>query len=124
MSYVASDQRYDSMKYNPCGESGLRLPRVSLGLWHNFGASDNFENMKAMCFEAFDGGITHFDIANNYGAPAVGSAEENFGRILHEEMKAYRDEMIISTKRGTICGKGRTASGEAVSICLPVLMPA
>lgn len=106
MSYVASDQRYDSMKYNPCGESGLRLPRVSLGLWHNFGASDNFENMKAMCFEAFDGGITHFDIANNYGAPAVGSAEENFGRILHEEMKAYRDEMIISTKAGYYMWKG------------------
>lgn len=106
MSYVASDQRYDSMKYNPCGESGLRLPRVSLGLWHNFGAGDNFENMKAMCFEAFDGGITHFDIANNYGAPAVGSAEENFGRILHEEMSAYRDEMIISTKAGYYMWKG------------------
>ena len=106
MSYIASEQRYDSMKYTPCGESGLRLPRVSLGLWHNFGASDNFENMKAMCFEAFDGGITHFDIANNYGAPAVGSAEENFGRILREDMSAYRDEMIISTKAGYYMWKG------------------
>ena len=78
MSYLASPQRYDTMVYNPCGESGLRLPAVSLGLWHNFGAGENFDNMKAMCFAAFDGGITHFDIANNYGNPAVGSAEENF----------------------------------------------
>ncbi len=106
MFYIASEQRYDQMKYNPCGESGLRLPAVALGLWHNFGAGGNFDNMKAMCFEAFDGGITHFDIANNYGAPAVGSAEENFGRILKQEMSAYRDEMIVSTKAGYYMWKG------------------
>ena len=106
MSYTASEQRYDQMKYNPCGESGLRLPAVSLGLWHNFGAGENFDNMKAMCFTAFDGGITHFDIANNYGNPAVGSAEENFGRILREEMGAYRDEMIVSTKAVYFMWKG------------------
>lgn len=100
MSYIASQSRYETAKYRRCGESGLKLPLVSLGLWHNFGAKDNFENMKAMCFTAFDNGITHFDIANNYGFPAVGSAEENFGKILREEMSAYRDEMIISTKAG------------------------
>ena len=100
MVYVASKERYDNMKYNKCGESGLKLPAVSLGLWHNFGANDNYENMRAMCFTAFDNGITHFDIANNYGRPALGSAEENFGKILREDMHAYRDEMIISTKAG------------------------
>ena len=100
MAYVASKERYDNMKYNKCGESGLKLPAVSLGLWHNFGANDNYENMRAMCFTAFDNGITHFDIANNYGRPALGSAEENFGKILREDMHAYRDEMIISTKAG------------------------
>ncbi|MBR2311787.1 MAG: aldo/keto reductase [Clostridia bacterium] len=100
MAYIASKERYDNMKYNKCGESGLKLPAVSLGLWHNFGANDNYENMRAMCFTAFDNGITHFDIANNYGRPALGSAEENFGKILREDMHAYRDEMIISTKAG------------------------
>ncbi|MBQ3056525.1 MAG: aldo/keto reductase [Clostridia bacterium] len=100
MAYIASKERYDNMKYNKCGESGLKLPAVSLGLWHNFGANDNYENMQAMCFTAFDNGITHFDIANNYGRPALGSAEENFGKILREDMHAYRDEMIISTKAG------------------------
>jgi L-glyceraldehyde 3-phosphate reductase len=100
MAYVASKERYDNMKYNKCGESGLKLPAVSLGLWHNFGANDNYENMRAMCFTACDNGITHFDIANNYGRPALGSAEENFGKILREDMHAYRDEMIISTKAG------------------------
>lgn len=100
MEYIASKARYDSIKYNKCGESGLKLPAVSLGLWHNFGANDNFENMRQMCFTAFDNGITHFDIANNYGRPANGSAEENFGRILREDMSAYRDEMVISTKAG------------------------
>ena len=100
MAYVTSKERYDNMKYNKCGESGLKLPAVSLGLWHNFGANDNYENMRAMCFTAFDNGITHFDIANNYGRPALGSAEENFGKILREDMHAYRDEMIISTKAG------------------------
>ena len=100
MAYVASEARYDSMRYNKCGESGLKLPAVSLGLWHNFGANDDYENMRAMCFTAFDNGITHFDIANNYGRPVCGSAEENFGKILREDMHAYRDEMIISTKAG------------------------
>lgn len=100
MAYIASQARYDGMKYNKCGESGLKLPAVSLGLWHNFGANDDYENMRAMCFTAFDNGITHFDIANNYGRPVCGSAEENFGKILREDMHAYRDEMIISTKAG------------------------
>lgn len=100
MKYIASASRYENMKYNKCGESGLKLPAVSLGLWHNFGANDNFENMRAMCFTAFDNGITHFDLANNYGRPVFGSAEENFGKILREDMSAYRDEMIISTKAG------------------------
>lgn len=106
MGYAASKARYDTMKYNKCGESGLKLPLVSLGLWHNFGANDNFENMKRMCFTAFDNGITHFDIANNYGRPACGSAEENFGKILHADMSAYRDEMVISTKAGYLMWDG------------------
>ena len=105
MSYIASDKRYETMKYNKCGESGLKLPAVSLGLWHNFGDTGNFETMRQMCFTAFDNGITHFDIANNYGPPA-GSAEKNFGKILHEDMKAYRDEMIISTKAGYYMWEG------------------
>ena len=97
--YTANENRYEKMQYNRCGESGLKLPAVSLGLWHNFGDTGNFENMKQMCFTAFDNGITHFDLANNYG-PAEGSAEINFGKILREEMSAYRDEMLISTKAG------------------------
>ena len=106
MVYTAAKGRYDAMPYRTCGESGLKLPSISLGLWHNFGADDNFGNMKAMCFTAFDHGITHFDIANNYGRPAMGSAEENFGRILREEMGAYRDEMVISTKAGYYMWEG------------------
>ena len=97
--YTANENRYEKMQYNRCGASGLKLPAVSLGLWHNFGDTGNFENMKQMCFTAFDNGITHFDLANNYG-PAEGSAEANFGKILKEDMAAYRDEMIISTKAG------------------------
>lgn len=97
--YEASPKRYDVMKYNRCGKSGLLLPAVSLGLWHNFGTNDNFENMKQMCFAAFDAGITHFDLANNYG-PLPGSAEENFGKIINSDLKKYRDELIISTKAG------------------------
>ena len=100
MAYNASKTRYSNMKYNKCGESGLKLPTISLGLWHNFGANDNYENMREMCFTAFDNGITHFDLANNYGFPAVGSAEENFGKILREDMNGYRDEIIVSTKAG------------------------
>ena len=97
--YKAADTRYENMTYNPSGKSGLKLPAVSLGLWHNFGHTGDFENMKKMCYTAFDGGITHFDIANNYGPPD-GSAEENFGKILKGDLGAYRDELIISTKAG------------------------
>ncbi|MEE1042382.1 MAG: aldo/keto reductase, partial [Clostridia bacterium] len=99
MNYTANPKRYDSMIYNKCGESGLKLPSVSLGLWHNFGDNADYENMCNMCFTAFDNGITHFDLANNYG-PEAGSAERNFGKILNEEMRNCRDEMIISTKAG------------------------
>ncbi len=97
--YKADNERYEKISYNRCGNSGLKLPGVSLGLWHNFGDNADFENMKKMCFTAFDNGITHFDLANNYG-PCPGAAEINFGKILNSEMKAYRDELIISTKAG------------------------
>ena len=97
--YQASSARYQSMDYRRCGESGLLLPAVSLGLWHNFGDTASYENMERLCFTAFDNGITHFDLANNYG-PAPGSAEKNFGRILRENFLPYRDELIISTKAG------------------------
>ena len=94
--YIASDKRYDKMKYNRCGDSGLKLPAISLGLWHNFGDTGVYSNMEQMCFCAFDNGVTHFDLANNYG-PKPGSAEANFGRILKEHLAPYRDELIIST---------------------------
>lgn len=97
--YQASDKRYSSMQYNRCGKSGLMLPAVSLGLWHNFGDTASYENMKQLCFTAFDNGITHFDLANNYG-PAPGSAEKNFGSILKDGLGVYRDELLISTKAG------------------------
>ena len=97
--YKAADNRYQSMTYNRSGKSGLKLPAVSLGLWHNFGDTSSFDNMKKMCFTAFDNGITQFDIANNYG-PKPGSAEKNFGRILKEDLMPYRDELIITTKAG------------------------
>lgn len=97
--YLPEENRYAAMEYNRCGDSGLKLPKVSLGLWHNFGDTGNYENMKRMCFTAFDHGITHFDLANNYGPP-YGSAEMHFGTILKEEFSAYRDELIISTKAG------------------------
>jgi len=97
--YQAKENRYEHMKYLRCGKSGILLPRVALGLWHNFGSVDRFENMKEMLFEAFDQGITHFDLANNYG-PVYGSAEENFGRIMESDLRPYRDELIISTKAG------------------------
>lgn len=99
MMYTASVSRYDSMSYPRCGASGLKLPAVSFGLWHNFGDNCPYENMKAMCFTAFDNGITHFDLANNYG-PEYGAAEKNFGRIMKEYLRPYRDELIISTKAG------------------------
>ena len=97
--YIASENRYDTMPYNRVGKSGLKLSAVSLGLWHNFGDTGRYDTMRQMCFTAFDNGITHFDLANNYGPPA-GSAEINFGRILKEDLLPYRDEMIISTKAG------------------------
>ena len=97
--YVASENRYGKMKFNRCGASGLKLPAVSLGLWHNFGSNANLDNMSAMCRTAFDNGITHFDLANNYG-PVSGAAEENFGSILKKDFGAYRDEIIVSTKAG------------------------
>jgi L-glyceraldehyde 3-phosphate reductase len=99
MSYLPSDTRYDTMRYNRCGRSGLKLPAVSLGLWHNFGGVDAFENARAMARRAFDLGITHFDLANNYGPPP-GSAEETFGRILRKDLAPYRDELVISSKAG------------------------
>lgn len=99
MAYQASSNRYDTMQYNRCGASGLKLPKVSLGLWHNFGCTGDFQNMKEMLFCAFDNGITHFDLANNYG-PEPGDAERNFGKILSSDLKPYRDELIISTKAG------------------------
>jgi L-glyceraldehyde 3-phosphate reductase len=97
--YIANEQRYDTMKYRRCGKSGLRLPAISLGLWHNFGGVDVFENGRAMVRRAFDLGITHFDLANNYGPPP-GSAESAFGEILRLDLKPWRDELIISTKAG------------------------
>lgn len=97
--YQANENRYDKMIYSKCGASGLKLPAVSLGLWHNFGSNDSISNMKDLLFTAFDEGITHFDLANNYG-PIYGSAEENFGKILKDGFKQYRDEMVISTKAG------------------------
>ncbi|MDD3252891.1 MAG: aldo/keto reductase [Lachnospiraceae bacterium] len=98
--YQAAENRYEEMKYKRCGRSGILLPLVSLGLWQNFGLEKTLEEQKAIIFQAFDLGITHFDLANNYGAPARGLAEENFGKIFHEEMSAYREQMLISTKAG------------------------
>lgn len=99
MSYLPAESRYETMRYNRCGRSGLKLPAISLGLWHNFGGVDTMENGRMMIRRAFDLGITHFDLANNYGPPP-GSAEENFGRILRDELSAHRDELIISSKAG------------------------
>ena len=103
--YQANEKRYEKTVYNRCGASGIKLPAVSLGLWHNFGDISQYSNMKAMCFTAFDNGITHFDVANNYG-PEPGSAEKNFGRILKEDLHNYRDELIISTKAGYTMWEG------------------
>ncbi|MGD0579212.1 MAG: L-glyceraldehyde 3-phosphate reductase [Bryobacteraceae bacterium] len=99
MPYTAAANRYDTMRYNRCGRSGLKLPAVALGLWHNFGGDDVYENGRAMARRAFDLGITHFDLANNYGPP-YGSAEESFGRILAQDLRPYRDELVISSKAG------------------------
>ena len=103
--YQADEKRYETMQYNRCGNSGLLLPELSLGLWHNFGTHCDYKNMKALCFTAFDHGITHFDLANNYG-PEPGSAERNFGRILKEDLGAYRDEILVSTKAGYVMWDG------------------
>lgn len=105
MSYVANPNRYNEMQYNRCGNSGILLPKISLGLWHNFGGVDVFENSRTMVLRAFDLGITHFDLANNYGPPP-GSAEITFGSILKNDLKSYRDEMIISSKAGYLMWPG------------------
>src|SRR6187549_1071638 len=99
MSYVAAPSRYETMSFRRCGKSGLKLPALSLGLWHNFGDTTPLEEQRALLRTAFDLGITHFDLANNYGPP-YGSAESNFGRLLREDFKPYRDELVISTKAG------------------------
>ncbi len=104
-TYQPSDARYESMKYNRCGNSGLKLPAISLGLWHNFGGVDNIENARKILRAAFDLGITHFDLANNYGPPP-GSAEQNFGKILKQDFAPYRDEMIITSKAGYLMWPG------------------
>jgi len=105
MTYIPANNRYDQIPYNRCGKSGLKLPAVSLGLWHNFGSVDVYENSKKILFRAFDKGITHFDLANNYG-PEPGSAEENIGKVLKNEFSGYRDEMVISTKVGYLMWPG------------------
>ncbi|NND90172.1 MAG: L-glyceraldehyde 3-phosphate reductase [Granulosicoccus sp.] len=105
MSYQAAENRYDNMQYRRCGQSGLLLPAISLGLWHNFGHDVAFKTQRAICHAAFDAGITHFDLANNYGPPP-GSAEEVFGQILRDELKGYRDELIISSKAGYLMWPG------------------
>lgn len=103
--YQASPQRYETMPYRRSGRSGLRLPAVALGLWHNFGDTASYENMRAICRTAFDRGITYFDLADNYG-PAPGAAEQNFGKILRDDLRPYRDELIISTKAGYLMWDG------------------
>lgn len=108
--YIAKEDRYEKMIYNRCGKSGLRLPAFSLGMWHNFGSVNNLENMKNILFTAFDNGITHFDLANNYG-PVYGSAESSMGQILKSDLAPYRDEMIISTKAGYDMWKGPYGDG-------------
>lgn len=108
--YIANENRYDKMIYNKCGRSGLKLPALSLGMWHNFGSVNNLENMKKILFTAFDNGITHFDLANNYG-PVYGSAESSMGQILKSDLMPYRDEMIISTKAGYDMWKGPYGDG-------------
>lgn len=105
MEYLAQSSRYDQMKYRRCGKSGLRLPEISLGLWHNFGSVDRFDVSRQIVLKAFDRGITHFDLANNYGPPP-GSAEENFGRLMENDLRPYRDEIIVSTKAGYLMWPG------------------
>lgn len=104
--YQPCESRYEKMKYKRCGRSGILLPRISLGMWQNFGLEKNLEEQKRILFQAFDLGITHFDLANNYGFPAVGRAEENLGKILKEDLAPYRDQLLISTKAGFDCWPG------------------
>lgn len=112
MPYLASPSRYETMQYRRCGQSGLKLPALSLGLWHSFGHINTLDSQRALLRKAFDLGITHFDLANNYGPPP-GSAEENFGRLLREDFAAYRDELIISTKAGYDMWQGPYGSGSS-----------
>ncbi len=114
MPYVASSKRYTEMEYRLCGRSGLRLPLISLGLWHNFGNNKPFDNCQAMLRHAFNLGITHFDLANNYGPPP-GSAESTFGQIMQQDFLPYRDEMIISSKAGFTMWDGLMVTGEVKS---------
>lgn len=109
-NYLASNDRYENMQYAQCGKSGLKLPKVSLGFWHNFGTNADMNTMKDMCYKAFDHGITHFDLANNYG-PVPGSAEENVGKILKEDFAAHRDELIVSSKAGYLMWDGPYGDG-------------
>ena len=120
MSYTPNSTRYSAMMYRNAGKSGLKLPAVSLGFWHNFGNYNNVQDMKAICFAAFDNGVTHFDLANNYGFE-VGAAERNLGRILTEDLHAYRDELVISTKAGFEIWPGpygRGGSRKYLSLCI------
>ena len=116
--YQANPTRYTSLPYNRCGQSGLQLPAVSLGLWHNFGDTAQYANMRQMCRTAFDNGITHFDLANNYG-PEPGAAERNFGKILRDDLHPYRDELIISTKAGYEMWDGPYGNYGSRNTCLP-----
>lgn len=115
--YTADPNRYNNMLYIRCGKSGLKLPAISLGFWHNFGDSDPFDNMRRIVQRAFDLGITYFDLANNYGPPP-GAAEENFGRIFKLDLKPYRDQIIVATKQDTQCGKVLMAIGALKNIFL------
>ena len=120
MSYTPNSTRYNAMMYRNAGKSGLKLPAISLGFWHNFGNYNNVQDMKAICFAAFDNGVTHFDLANNYGFEA-GAAERNLGRILTEDLHAYRDELVISTKAGFEIWPGpygRGGSRKYLSLCI------
>ncbi|GIQ66286.1 hypothetical protein PACILC2_48540 [Paenibacillus cisolokensis] len=123
MVYSANEKRYDSMIYNRCGRTGLKLPAISLGLWHNFGGIDTFENGREMIRYAFDRGITHFDLANNYGPPP-GSAEEMFGKLLKSDLAPYRDELIISTKAGYYMWPGPYGEWGSKNISSPVSIKA
>lgn len=112
MNYIADNKRYENMKYRKCGNSGLVLPLISLGMWQNFGSNRPYDNSKAMLLRAFDLGINHFDLANNYG-PVPGSAEETMGKVLKESLKPYRDELIISSKAGYEMWSGPYGNGSS-----------